>query len=139
MIEHTHALALAGQGILSRSDSDGGSASKTGKSVQDNLSHTLPTAAASPPLTPPTPGGPGQPTLLVLLASLHSLGGIGMWALGLLLGLWSLLDRILWLLLRLWARFRLWLLVAVGLGRLVVVRPFWFRQGLVVFACLRAL
>ena len=32
--------SLAGQRILSRTDSDGGSASKTGKSVRANLSHT---------------------------------------------------------------------------------------------------
>ena len=41
-MQHTHALALAGRRILSRTDSDGGSASKTGKSVRTNLSHTLP-------------------------------------------------------------------------------------------------
>ena len=43
----THALALAGRRILSRTDSDGGPSSKTGKSVRANLSHTLPTVAAA--------------------------------------------------------------------------------------------
>ena len=47
MMQHTYTLALAGRRILSRTDSDGGSASKTGKSVLVNLSHTLSTAAAA--------------------------------------------------------------------------------------------
>ena len=45
MMQHTHALALTGRRMPSWSDSDGGSASKTDKSVRANLSHTLPTAA----------------------------------------------------------------------------------------------
>ena len=55
-MQHTHALALAGRRILSRTDSDGGSASKTGKSVPANLSHTLPTAAAAVATATPSVG-----------------------------------------------------------------------------------
>ena len=71
---HDDAQALAGRRILSRTDSDGRSAGgKTGKSVQANLSRTLPTAAAAVATATPSAGAtasihldaqssrPGQP------------------------------------------------------------------------------
>ena len=55
-MKHIHALALAGRRILSRTDSDCGSASKAGKSVRANLSHTLPTARAAVATATPSAG-----------------------------------------------------------------------------------